>query len=440
MKLTSLGVAPAATSSGSEAPASIGGPGATPADFLAALLAALSGAGPTPGPVTGTPEQIEQGEPIEQGDRTTPGPVADGARPDPGSVEGSAQSDPGSVEDDTPTAAAEPTLPGSRSMSSTPADDPALTALLAQQPTVISADPNEQGRPAARLAAGSAGAAEAAGTAGAAGAAGLTRGAPGSPRTLVESPQPHPRQVPASGPTEVSKPAPPSFEAVAQQHLQTLQPTQLTPQQSGETAAPQQPPLTAGIGPSPVPTIVLPASGTTAPAANTDALDRVAAQVFGEVTGLVSKGNGTHRITMTLNPEQLGEVRVVMTVRNGAVHVQMAAGHETRGALLDGSPELSRLLESAGATDTRIIVRDLPALATTPPSATANSPTLNAGHTSDGSPDQQAGTHADHQAKDGSDHTTSRSARTEGSTSPGHASRSNQPVIAARSAGVDLTM
>ncbi|HET6151978.1 MAG TPA: flagellar hook-length control protein FliK [Marmoricola sp.] len=166
-------------------------------------------------------------------------------------------------------------------------------------------------------------------------------------------------------------------------------------------------------------------------------VDHIAARVFGEVTGLVSRGNGTHRISLTLHPHDLGEVRVVMTMRDGAVHVRLAAGHEAKAALLEGSDELGRLLAHAGATESRIVVRDLPATPApaqdpTTPTGTTGTPL---GASTDRAPDQHAGTRADHPARDGSD-TTGRSARTAPATAP----RSIQPVTGTRVAGVDLTM
>ena len=85
----------------------------------------------------------------------------------------------------------------------------------------------------------------------------------------------------------------------------------------------------------------------------------VTSQVFPEVTRLVSAGNGTHRVRLQLEPEALGEVRVVLTIRNGEVHVRLAGGEDAQRALREGAPELRRLLELAGASDTRIVVRDL---------------------------------------------------------------------------------
>ena len=87
----------------------------------------------------------------------------------------------------------------------------------------------------------------------------------------------------------------------------------------------------------------------------------MATQVFPEVTRLSTAGNGTHRITLTLNPEHLGEVKVSMVVRDGAVRVSFSAGDgKVQQALSGGTPELHRLLEQAGATETRIVVQQAP--------------------------------------------------------------------------------
>lgn len=114
-----------------------------------------------------------------------------------------------------------------------------------------------------------------------------------------------------------------------------------------------------------------------APAQTTPVERAVAAQVFPEVTRLASSGNGTHRITLTLQPAQLGEVRVTLVVRDGAVRVRMsgeAGDGAVRQALASGAPELQRMLERAGATEARILVRDVNAtpLLTTPTPAARN--------------------------------------------------------------------
>ena len=106
----------------------------------------------------------------------------------------------------------------------------------------------------------------------------------------------------------------------------------------------------------------------------------VVQQVFPEVTRLVSSsGNGTHRITLTLQPEQLGEVRVTLVVRDGSVHVRLAGAEGAEGAavhraLAGGAPELQRLLERTGA-EARVSVRDpfAPLLSPAPAAGAASS-------------------------------------------------------------------
>jgi flagellar hook-length control protein FliK len=125
-------------------------------------------------------------------------------------------------------------------------------------------------------------------------------------------------------------------------------------------------------GPASAPlTDVTAAAGSTAASASTTSAapagDRTASptpasavtgQVFAEVSRLVSRGDGTRRITITLQPEALGDVRVVLTVRNGEVHVRMAGSELAQQALAHGAPELHRLLESVGATSSQVVVGD----------------------------------------------------------------------------------
>jgi flagellar hook-length control protein FliK len=82
--------------------------------------------------------------------------------------------------------------------------------------------------------------------------------------------------------------------------------------------------------------------------------------VHGEVTRLISRGEGTHRITLRLHPADLGDVRVTLTLKDGSVNVSLAAGHDAQKALASGAPELHRLLHAAGATSADIVVKDLP--------------------------------------------------------------------------------
>ncbi|WP_284704995.1 flagellar hook-length control protein FliK [Nocardioides bruguierae] len=104
------------------------------------------------------------------------------------------------------------------------------------------------------------------------------------------------------------------------------------------------------------------ATGSPAPAAPADAPRATpAAQLAPEVTRLAQAGPGTHRVVMRLAPEQLGQVRVTLTLSDGEVHVRLAAENaQARAALHDGSSELFRALERALPTlaDARVTVQD----------------------------------------------------------------------------------
>lgn len=85
----------------------------------------------------------------------------------------------------------------------------------------------------------------------------------------------------------------------------------------------------------------------------------VVTQVIPEITRLVSDGEGVHRVTLQLNPKALGEVRVVLTMRHGDVHVRIAGGEEARHALAASSGELTRALQHLGIEDHRLTLTDL---------------------------------------------------------------------------------
>jgi flagellar hook-length control protein FliK len=156
------------------------------------------------------------------------------------------------------------------------------------------------------------------------------------------------------------------------------------------------------------------------------------------VTRLVAAGNGTHRIRLQLEPEALGEVRVVLTVRNGEVHVQLSAGDDAQRALLEGAPELRRLLELTGASDTKIVVRDLSS-GSASGTGTTPAPTGQAGDGSGraGSGDVgQGGDRSQHQHAGTRGGSTAREGTNDGAVPP----RLVQPATGTRSAGVDVTM
>ncbi|WP_110208262.1 flagellar hook-length control protein FliK [Nocardioides daejeonensis] len=87
------------------------------------------------------------------------------------------------------------------------------------------------------------------------------------------------------------------------------------------------------------------------------ALHPASQQVLERISHLPQQ-DGTHRLTIKLQPEALGEVRVVLSLRHGEVQVRITAGEAAAQALGQDSPELRRLLEQAGMGEARIAVRE----------------------------------------------------------------------------------
>ena len=239
------------------------------------------------------------------------------------------------------------------------------------------------------------------------------------PATLAQGEQGGPSTPDAPAPTAEVAPETPSTSAAPP-----------APATSAATAAPAAAaPQVTSLSPTVATAPTTPATPATPVAANP-----VTAQVIPEVTRLVSHGNGTHRITMTLAPEALGEVRVTLTVRDGEVRVRLAAGDDAQRALVEGAPELRRILELTGATDTRVVVRDLGQPATATHSQTTSfsadtganrGDTAATGHGRGGPQDQHAGTRDGH----------GQGRLNDGAHPPRH-----EPVRNAISTGVDVTM
>jgi flagellar hook-length control protein FliK len=239
--------------------------------------------------------------------------------------------------------------------------------------------------------------------------------------------------------TTATAPAPTSA-AASPAASPDARPAEPAPQVAAPPAAPAPSP-TAEPTTTPVPPIGSAAPATAAGAtAETRAVAPAPAmsQLVPDITRLVSAGDGTHRLTMTLQPEALGEVRVTLTVRNGEVHVRLAAGVEAQQALAEGAPELQRVLELTGATETRVVVRDLaapqnqgqtqnqPGTTTPHHGAGAHGDADATGDRRGSTPDQHAGTRGGTTARDGA---------TDGASVP-----RPEPATGTRSLGVDVTM
>jgi hypothetical protein len=145
--------------------------------------------------------------------------------------------------------------------------------------------------------------------------------------------------------------------------------------ESPATTNPISNPTSASVSTT-MPAATAPVSTATA-TAPTDP-HRVIDQVFSQITQVAGHATqAAQRVTVKLNPDNLGEVRIVLTHRQGELHVSLAAGEQARSTLTDGSAELHRLLQTAGHSDSRIVVRDLasPIGAPSTASSTAVAPT-----------------------------------------------------------------
>ncbi len=193
------------------------------------------------------------------------------------------------------------------------------------------------------------------------------------PAGQVATPIPLPTGTPAvpaatpARPAEIPSPTSPSGivhdeigvsePVIARNRRGLSEPAGQTPRAQVATDAltPAPAPSTQESYPTGAPAPVQPPAANTAPRG----LTPVTTQVIPEVTRLVSQGDGTHRLTLKLQPAALGDVRVVLTVRGGEVRVSLAAGTDARAALLADAPALHRMLSGTGAETTRIVVRDL---------------------------------------------------------------------------------
>jgi flagellar hook-length control protein FliK len=207
--------------------------------------------------------------------------------------------------------------------------------------------------------------------------------------------------------------------------------------------APTVPAPTTPAPTAPVTSAGAPAAVVTTPAAPSD-VHRVSHQVFPEVVRIVANPDGPRRVTVKLNPESLGEVRVVLTSRRGGLDVSLAGGAEARHALAAGAPELQRLLEAVGRADSRITVRDLAGTPVTPavqpPVVQPPSPsTAGSGLSADLTGGWGTGTGQPGGEPGAQEHPRGGSTAMDGTPAPTTPSRRTETVTQART-GLDVTM
>jgi flagellar hook-length control protein FliK len=138
-------------------------------------------------------------------------------------------------------------------------------------------------------------------------------------------------------------------------------------QSTGADTSSQQGSSDGGAAPAATPVVPVgtPAAATPflAPVAATDtatgaeAAQPVGTQVARQVAVLRNGPDGSHTMTLILNPESVGPVEVQVTLQKGTVDLTLRGAHEHgRAALLDALPDLHRDLEAAGLTTSRLEV------------------------------------------------------------------------------------
>lgn len=205
----------------------------------------------------------------------------------------------------------------------------------------------------------------------------------------------------------------------AEEPATTAAPTQsATPSTQTANQAPAQAPAVApvsGTAPVALASAVAPATTDTS---------QVTQQVFPEVVRVVNNPGGPQRLTIKLNPEALGEVRVVLTSGRNGLEVSLAAGSDAAAAISDGAGELQRLLDVVGRGDARIVVRELFSLA---PGTTVSQPATPTPATGAGVPNDLTGGAGAGAGRPGGD------------ASPGQQSQSHTPGTNAAATGAPGT-
>lgn len=247
------------------------------------------------------------------------------ATAEPGEV---SESDQGSG---TPDAGLPAALPASPDAPQRPADDPVLVALRAAQvlPPVVPVPAGVPVTPAAPVTP-------------VAGAQTLDSGAPSAAHVAPPVADAEPTAAPAAPAAGLPDP------------VVATQPRERTADERAQSAAPS--PSSAVAATAPLAGGA--AAAVDAPSGGDDPAP-VSRQLADAVQQLVRSGEGTHRMTLRLDPGSLGEVRIHLVVRDGGLQVSLAAGPDALAALGEGADELVRLLQAGGPADVRLSVRDL---------------------------------------------------------------------------------
>jgi flagellar hook-length control protein FliK len=106
----------------------------------------------------------------------------------------------------------------------------------------------------------------------------------------------------------------------------------------------------AGAAPVSAPAATAPAQDVSGPAApQAPGYPSPASQLSAHIAPLRQEADGTHRLTVHLSPDDLGQVSLVAEVRDGTIHLELNGATEAgREALRHALPELREELNRAG--------------------------------------------------------------------------------------------
>jgi flagellar hook-length control protein FliK len=170
---------------------------------------------------------------------------------------------------------------------------------------------------------------------------------------------PAPTAAPAPAPAEGQTPAAgqmPADAPTTEATTGTVPVDAATPRE--DVTAPVTSTMFSTPAPTTTPAVTAPAAAA-GPAPAPESTAMVTTQVFDAISKLVARPDGSHRVTLKLNPAELGEVEIIMTTRHGSVRVELHGSDEATAALRSGTHELFRLLEATpGTTSTHISVRE----------------------------------------------------------------------------------
>jgi hypothetical protein len=188
-----------------------------------------------------------------------------------------------------------------------------------------------------------------------------------APRAVAQTaagatPTPAPAPAPAPGPTSTSATVPAPAQPVAQTPVYTVDDEARPPVPEPVTVAPKVSALDAAFVPAP-PQLRADGVAPTAPVAPNPGPPQLtpAAQLALRLAPLRTGPDGTHQMTIHLNPDELGPITVVAQVKGDRLAVQLTGGTQAgREAMTAALPQLEQDLRDSGFTTLAVNVRQAP--------------------------------------------------------------------------------